>query len=162
MSTTTEQTHQHAGHSEPLEHLKKEQQSNSSHQQHQTSGAPNGDKQQHPLHQYDLSIMSKLYEKCVGKAADEQLTKWKPHEWTQTRPMPHDLPFERKHEWNNPVLVGQKQKVYESFARLARETGEPLILMPSFDFGDMINFERFLDALKVGYFVVVVILFPFS
>ena len=103
--------------------------------------------QQHPLHQYDLTIMSKFYESCVGKMK-EQMPKWQPTEWTQTQPMPQHLSPEQKNEWPNPMVISQKQRVYEAFARLARETGEPMILMPNFDYGDIVNFERFLQALK--------------
>jgi hypothetical protein len=103
--------------------------------------------QQHPLHQYDLTIMSKFYESCVGKMK-EQMPKWQPTEWTKTQPMPQNLSWEQKNEWPNPMVISQKQRVYEAFARLARETGEPMILMPNFDYGDILNFERFLQALK--------------
>jgi len=103
--------------------------------------------QQHPLHQYDLTIMSKFYESCVGKMK-EQMPKWQPTEWTQTQPMPQHFSPEQKNEWPNPMVISQKQRVYEAFARLARETGEPMILMPNFDYGDIVNFERFLQALK--------------
>lgn len=103
--------------------------------------------QQHPLHQYDLTIMSKFYESCVGKLK-EQMPKWQPTEWQRAQPMPQHLSWEQKYEWSNPMVISQKQRVYEAFARLARETGEPMILMPNFDYGDILNFERFLQALK--------------
>lgn len=103
--------------------------------------------QQHPLHQYDLTMMAKFYESCVGKLK-EQNPKWNPTEWTQTKPMPSSLSWEQKNEWSNPMVFSQKQRVYEAFQRLARETGEPMILMPNFDYGDILNFERFLQALK--------------
>ena len=54
--------------------------------------------QQHPLHQYDLTIMSKFYESCVGKMK-EQMPKWQPTEWTQTQPMPQHLSPEQKNEF---------------------------------------------------------------
>jgi len=103
--------------------------------------------QQHPLHQYDLTIMAKFYESCVGKL-NEQNPKWKPSEWTRMNPMPHNLSWEQKYDWPNPMVLSHKQRVYEAFARLARESGEPMILMPNFDYGDILNFERFLQALK--------------
>jgi len=103
--------------------------------------------QQHPLHQFDLTIMSKFYESCVGKMK-EQMPKWQPTEWTHAQPMPQHLSWEQKYDWSNPMVISHKQKVYEAFARLARETGEPMILMPNFDYGDILNFERFLQALK--------------
>jgi len=118
----------------------------------QTSGA-NGtqnsrDKtQEHPLHAYDLTMMAKFYEATVGKLK-EQNPKWKPTEWTHVNPMPSNLSWEQKNEWPNPMVFSQKQRVYEAFARLARESGEPMILMPNFDYGDILNFERFLQALK--------------
>jgi hypothetical protein len=46
------------------------------------------------------------------------------------------------------MVFSQKQRVFECFSRLARESGEPMILMPNFDYGDILNFERFLQALK--------------
>jgi len=115
--------------------------------QHSQPTNPTERSQQHPLHQYDLTIMSKFYESCVGKMK-EQMPKWQPTEWIQSQPMPQHLSWEQKNEWSNPMVISQKQKVYEAFARLARETGEPMILMPNFDYGDIINFERFLQALK--------------
>ena len=127
--------------------VKKEPQSNhqmsSQHQQqHQSNNGSGSDK--HPLHQFDLSMMSKLYEACLAKACEEGLVakSWRPDEWASER-------HERKHDWQSPVLVGHKQRVYQAFERLAREMGEPMILMPAFDMGDIVNFERFLDALKV-------------
>jgi len=103
--------------------------------------------QQHPLHQFDFKIMNKFYESCVGKLK-EQNPKWKPTEWSQMNPMPSTLSWEQKYEWPNPQVFSQKQRVYEAFARLARESGEPMVLMPSFDYGDLVNFDRFLQALK--------------
>jgi len=103
--------------------------------------------QQHPLHQFDFKIMNKFFESCVGKLK-EQNPKWKPTEWSQMCPMPSTLSWEQKYEWPNPQVFSQKQRVYEAFARLARESGEPMILMPSFDYGDLVNFDRFLQALK--------------
>lgn len=105
------------------------------------------DKNQHPLHQYDWTVMSKFLDSCVSKLK-EQHPKWKPSEWTNMTPMPSHLTPEQRSEWPNPMVMSQKQRVYEAFARLARETGEPMILMPSFDYGDILNFERFLQALK--------------
>jgi len=123
--------------------VKKEHQSNGS-SNHNQQSSDRKDSDKHPLHQYDLSIMSKLYESCLAKASEEHLVAkwWKPQEWASA-------PHERKHDWTSPVVVGQKQRVYEAFSRLAKESGEPMILLPNFDFGDVINFERFLDALKI-------------
>lgn len=104
-------------------------------------------KNQHPLHQYDWTVMGKFLDSCVGKLKEQQ-PKWKPTEWANSSPMPTHLPWEQKNEWSNPLVMSQKQHVYEAFAKLARETGEPMILMPSFDYGDILNFERFLQALK--------------
>jgi len=103
--------------------------------------------QQHPLHQYDLTIMTKFYESCIGKL-HETNPKFKPSEWTKINPMQQNLSWEQKYDWPNPLVFSQKQRVYEAFARLARESGEPMILMPNFDYGDILNFERFLQALK--------------
>lgn len=103
--------------------------------------------QQHPLHQYDLTIMSKFYESCVNKLKETN-KKFKPTEWIHAQPMPHHITYEQKNEWSNPLVISQKQHVYEAFAQLARETGEPMILMPNFDYGDILNFERFLQAMK--------------
>jgi hypothetical protein len=114
--------------------------------QPQTHSQPQ-DKQQHPLHQYDLTMMSKFYAACVGKLK-EQNPKWQPTEWSTKTPMPQHLSWEQKQEWKNPFVFSQKQRVYEQFARYARETGEPMVLMPNFDYGDILNFERFLQALK--------------
>jgi len=105
------------------------------------------DKQEHPLHQYDLTMMSKFYEATVGKLK-EQNPKWKPTEWMNINPMPSNLSWEQKNEWPNPMVFSQKQKVFEAFSRFAKESGEPMILMPNFDYGDILNFERFLQALK--------------
>lgn len=116
---------------------------NSSHHHHHRGGHKDSDK--HPLHQYDLSIMSRLYESCLSKASEQGMVapNWRPDDWATSER------HERRHDWSSPVVVGHKQRVYEAFARLAREHAEPMILMPNFDFGDIINFERFLDALKI-------------
>jgi len=103
--------------------------------------------QQHPLHQYDLTVMSKFYAACVGKLK-EQNPKWQPTEWCNKTPMPATLTWEQKYDWKNPIVFSQKQRVHDLFARYARETGEPMVLMPNFDYGDILNFERFLQALK--------------
>ncbi len=103
--------------------------------------------QQHPLHQYDLTVMSKFYAACVGKLK-EQNPKWQPSEWCNKTPMPATLTWEQKYDWKNPIVFSQKQRVHDLFARYARETGEPMVLMPNFDYGDILNFERFLQALK--------------
>ena len=103
--------------------------------------------QQHPLHQYDLTKMSKFYESCVNKLS-EQNPKWKPSEWVKTTPMPSHLSAEDQSRWSNPVVISEKQRVYESFAKLAKDLGEPMILMPNFDISDLQNFELFLDSLK--------------
>lgn len=140
MSATTENLH-HAEHDHVLK--KEHQQSNGS-LNHVSQSGERKDSDKHPLHQYDLSMMSRLYESCLAKASEEQLVAkwWKPDEWAAER---HD----RKHDWTSPIVVGHKQRVYEAFARLAKDNGEPMILLPNFDFGDVINFERFLDALKL-------------
>ena len=113
----------------------------------QSSTQPRDKTQEHPLHAYDLTMMSKFYEATVGKLK-EQSPKWKPTEWMNINPMPSHLSWEQKYEWANPMVFSQKQKVFEAFSRLARESGEPMILMPNFDYGDILNFERFLQALK--------------
>lgn len=102
---------------------------------------------QHPLHQYDFTIMSKFFESCVGKLKENN-PKWQPNEWMNNNPVPNASSLEQSYDWPNPMLFSQKQRVYEAFARLARESGEPMILMPNFDYGDIMNFERFLQALK--------------
>jgi len=113
----------------------------------QVSSQPRDKTQEHPLHQYDLTMMSKFYEATVGKLK-EQNPKWKPTEWVHINPMPSTMSWEQKYDWPNPMVFSQKQKVFEAFSRLARESGEPMILMPNFDYGDILNFERFLQALK--------------
>lgn len=105
------------------------------------------EKNQHPLHQYDLSIMKKFYESCVGKFS-EQNPRFKPTEWANLNPMPAHLTQQERNDWPNPLVISQKQRVYEAFAKLSRESGEPMILMPNFDYGDISNFERFLQAIK--------------
>jgi len=105
------------------------------------------DKQQHPLHQYDLTVMSKFYAACVGKFK-EQNPKFQPFEWAKQNPMPAHLSAEQRQDWPNPQVFSHKQRVFDLFQRYARETGEPMVLMPNFDYGDILNFERFLQALK--------------
>lgn len=113
----------------------------------QISQSVTQDKNEHPLHQYDWTMMGKFLDSCVGKLKEQQ-PKWKPTEWANVSPMPTHLPWEQKNEWANPLVISHKQTVYEAFAKLARETGEPMILMPNFDYGDILNFQRFLQALK--------------
>ena len=95
------------------------------------------DKHQHPLHKYDLSLMSKFYESCVGKL-HEQMPKFEPNEWFKTGRLPSE-----------PLVVSLKQNFYDMFVKFAHETSEPMILMPNFDCGDILNFERFLQSLKI-------------
>lgn len=98
-------------------------------------------KNQHPLHQFDLTQMSKLYSACVGKFKESNPSfeplKWaeKKTETVSTMNMTH-------------AMFSSKQRLYEAFNTYALETGEPMILMPNFDYGDILNFERFLQALK--------------
>jgi hypothetical protein len=114
----------------------------------QSTNANNSGSQQHPLHTYDLKVMSKFYESCIGKMS-EQNPRLRENEWMNAQAMPNHLSWEQKYDWPNPYLFGEKQKIYESFARLARESGEPMVLMPNFDFSDMMNFEKFLESLKL-------------
>lgn len=114
--------------------------------QRSQNDAKNG--QTHPLHQFDATQMCKLYQSCVSKM-HEHNPKWQPNEWTQVKPMPEHLNKEQKEQWSNPIVFSGKQQVYDAIHRLARDSGEPMILMPNFDYGDILNFERFLQALKV-------------
>lgn len=97
---------------------------------------------QHPLHQFDLTQMSKFYSACVGKLK-EQHPEFEPMMWAEKK---QGMPSTTT---GFPSMVfSSKQRLYEAFSTLARETGEPMILMPNFDYGDILNFERFLQALK--------------
>jgi len=116
-------------------------------QQNTTQPQNPQDKQQHPLHQYDLTVMSKFYAACVGKLK-EQNQKFQPTEWAKQQPMPAHLSASQSTEWPNPQVFSHKQHVYDIFNRYAKETGEPMVLMPNFDYGDILNFERFLQVLK--------------
>jgi hypothetical protein len=106
------------------------------------------DKQQHPLHQFDISQMTKLYETCMMKMSEHE-PEWNMNEWTKITPMPKNLSADEERKWKNPTVFSSKQVVLEAFQKLARESGEPMILMPNFDYGDILNFERFLQALKM-------------
>lgn len=103
---------------------------------------------QHPLHTYDLTKMAKFYESCVSKLSEQQPT-YKPTEWVKATPIPGHLNAEEQRRWSNPLVLSEKQRVLECFTRLARDLGEPMILMPSFELSDLQNFEMFLDALKL-------------
>jgi len=116
-------------------------------QQSTTQASNPQDKQQHPLHQYDLTMMSKFYAACVGKFK-EQNPRFQPSEWAKQNPAPAHLTADQRQEWPNPQVFSHKQRVYDLFQKYARETGEPMVLMPNFDYGDILNFERFLQALK--------------
>lgn len=97
---------------------------------------------QHPLHQFDLTQMSKFYQACVGKLKEQQ-PEFEPTKWAEKKPeqLTSQTPF-------NTMVFSSKQQLYDAFSTLARESGEPMILMPNFDYGDILNFERFLQALK--------------
>lgn len=97
---------------------------------------------QHPLHQFDLTQMSKFYQACVGKLKEQQ-PEFEPTKWAEKKPeqLTSQTPF-------NSMVFSSKQQLYDAFSTLARESGEPMILMPNFDYGDILNFERFLQALK--------------
>lgn len=104
---------------------------------------------EHPLHQYDLSKMSKLYEACVSKLSEKNASWRAGSEWYKNcSPMPTHLSAEEQRKWSNPVVLGEKWRVYESFVRLAKESGEPMIVMPQFDISDLQSFHSFLDSLK--------------
>lgn len=100
------------------------------------------DAQQHPLHQFDLTQMRKFYSACVGKLKEQhpdfEVTKWAERKEPIMTNMKNDM----------SMVFSSKQRLYEAFSTLARETGEPMVLMPNFDYGDLLNFERFLQALK--------------
>ncbi len=97
---------------------------------------------QHPLHQFDLTQMSKFYSACVGKLKEHNPS-FEPSKWAEKKPVQVDssLPYQA-------MVFSSKQQLYDCFSTLVRETGEPMILMPNFDYGDILNFERFLQALK--------------
>lgn len=99
-------------------------------------------KNQHPLHQFDLTQMSKFYAACVGKLKEHN-PEFHPTQWAEKKPV--NL---TKYDGFTSMVFSSKQRLYEAFSTLARETGEPMILMPNFDYGDILNFERFLQALK--------------
>ncbi|CAF1035425.1 unnamed protein product [Brachionus calyciflorus] len=117
------------------------------HHEQQTQNNQEARSQQHPLHQYDLTIMQKFYDLCISKLS-EQNPKWKSNEWMHINPMPGHLSLEQQNDWPNPMCMSQKQRVFEAFSRLARESGEPMILLPNFEFGDLVNFDRFLQAMR--------------
>lgn len=99
---------------------------------------------QHPLHQFDLTQMSKFYSACVGKFKETNKD-FEPLKWAEKRtPQPSAL----KTDSFQSLVFSSKQRLYEAFSTLALETGEPMILLPNFDYGDIVNFERFLEALK--------------
>jgi len=62
------------------------------------------DKQQHPLHQFDLTVMSKFYSACVEKLR-EQNPKFKPTEWATKNPMPTHLTWEQKKRLDQSIRV---------------------------------------------------------
>ncbi len=100
-------------------------------------------KQQHPLHQYDLTQMSKFYSACVGKLK-EQHPEFHVNKWAEKKEGQQMV----KSELPMSMVFSSKQQLYDAFQKLAMETGEPMIIMPNFDYGDIVNFERFLQALK--------------
>jgi len=98
-------------------------------------------KNQHPLHQFDLTQMSKLYAACVGKFKESNPS-FEPTKWAEKKASTVSA-ANMTH-----TIFSSKQRLYEAFNTLALESGEPMILMPNFDYGDILNFERFLQALK--------------
>lgn len=110
-----------------------------------TTTAPSAQelKNQHPLHQFDLTQMSKLYAACVGKFKESNPS-FEPTKWAEKKPAVVSSSSVNM----TRTLFSSKQRLYEAFNTMALETGEPMILMPNFDYGDILNFERFLQALK--------------
>lgn len=100
-------------------------------------------KQQHPLHQFDLTQMSKFYAACVGKLKETH-PDFHANKWAERK----EGKMSQKHDSPISMAFSSKQRLYEAFQTLAMETGEPMIIMPNFDYGDIVNFERFLQALK--------------
>lgn len=101
-------------------------------------------KQQHPLHQFDLTQMSKFYAACVGKFKETH-PEFHANKWAEKK----EGKLSQKQDMPMSMVFSSKQRLYEAFQTLAMETGEPMIIMPSFDYGDIVNFERFLQALKL-------------
>lgn len=108
-----------------------------------TTMTPTETKNQHPLHQFDLTQMSQFYSACVGKLK-ETTPGFEPTKWAEKKVGS----MTKTTEEPRTMMFSSKQRLYEAFETLARETGEPMVLMPNFDYGDILNFERFLQALK--------------
>jgi hypothetical protein len=102
---------------------------------------------QHPLHQFDLTKMAKFYDSCKLKQS-EQKPSWDQTEWVKATPMPNNLSNEEQKKWSNPVVISDKQCVYEHFVTLSKDLGEPMILMPNFDINDLEDFLEFIEGLK--------------
>jgi len=110
--------------------------------------------QQHPLHQFDLTAMRPFYKECERYLASHYPA-YKPTEWAKVTPMPLQSATTTTTTTTttinssiNPVVISEKQRVFERFAALARDLGEPMVLLPDLDVSDLGSFELFLDALK--------------
>jgi hypothetical protein len=147
MSTTLEQSKQLNDHDFVKLDENKNNMSNNHNNVQETSPGENEKSQQHPLHQYDLSKMAFFYESCKLKLS-EQNPSWNQTEWIKATPIPNSLSPEEQKKWSNPVVISEKQRVYQHFANLAKDLGEPMILMPNFDINDLEDFQMFLESLK--------------
>jgi len=83
------------------------------------------------LHSYDSTIMGGFYEASLSKF-QEIFPQWQDN-WQCKE---------------NPMVMSTKQNVYDLLKNFACESKEPMMMLPSFDYGDVLNFERFLQSLK--------------
>ena len=83
------------------------------------------------IHQYDSKVMSGFYEACVEKL-QEVYPSWS-DSW---------------HLKENPLFMSNKHAVHDRVIKFIQENQEQAIVLQNFDYGDILNFERFLQALK--------------
>jgi hypothetical protein len=91
-------------------------------------------KQHRHSHNIDHTLMGGFYEASMTKMQEvmpQWATNWQPKSGQE------------------PMVIGQKQMVFEQMRKFVTGASEPVVLLPNFDFTDVLNFERFLQALKV-------------
>lgn len=90
-------------------------------------------KQHRPSHNIDHTLMGGFYEASMTKLQEvmpQWSTSWQPKS-------------------GEAIVIGQKQMVFEQMRKFVTSSNEPVVLLPNFDYTDVLNFERFLQALKV-------------
>ena len=108
-------------------HKKKEKH----HNHHPNNNNNNNNNNTTSIHQFDSRIMGGFYEACVTKLGEVYPS------WNES--------WQLKEK---PLFMSSKHVVHDRMIKFIQENQEPAIVLQNFDYGDILNFERFLQMLK--------------